>query len=879
METAAPEIPSGLRELLDKCTEYGAGIQQQLIEEHKAGNLRCDVNEEFFLRPKKLSTSASVSVLPSPPPISLHPHQIDGIRWLMAIFKNSVNGILADDMGLGKTVQVIGFLSALYGQRYFGTHLIVVPLSTLNNWKTEFEKWCPWLPIVVFHGNKDLRSGMRDWLRRRYKNSWKHQSTFAKRSQQGESVESLVKEVGCVVLTTYDMVMMDTAALCKAIPWDILIVDEAHRLKNFNCKLLNCLRKCQTEGRILLTGTPLQNNVKELWSMLNFVVPDLFTDVDAFSEWFQKAELQLVAAPCVSNTTQVAGDNSSESAFTDFAQPRPTPLTDVSLAVQRMHAALRPFFLRRTKAEIVDLKLPPKIEVVIYTPLVAEQIRLYEAMKCSDAFSNNRLMQLRKLCCHPNLFPEDKRREILLHCKTKEGPRKGKKLLDPTTLRAERNISSCHDDSPAARLAALLAGSAKFAMLDKMLRHLLQTAACKKHKILIFSQMTKVLDIIEEYFTLLQEVATATRTTATIPRKMKIKGGGCGTRTAVLPPPEPPVPHFVISSWARLDGSSSLDERISSIEQFNETRKRPREMDGDNNRKRGGHGHGNTPDGNEDDLSVFTSPAQSFKRTETGADLNQLALVSKNCDDHLHITDEEEEEDASCSPSVFLISTRSGGVGLNLVAADTVILFDCDFNPHNDQQAIDRCHRIGQTRPVVVYRLVAPSTVEEALMCVALRKKKMERVVIECGQFLQTVALSDQLTVPEVGLSSSRHIDANLQLSRFLFDESNVELDDFLGDDPPVLDREAARMLTDEPNNTTTSPTSAGGSSDDILLQSLTMRMTFGHGHITEEGGSVGDTDGVRQRRQLRERGLTDEELASVLNREQLLRDLGPPVH
>jgi hypothetical protein len=337
------------------------------------------------------------------------------------------------------------------------------------------------------------------------------------------------------------------------------------------------------------------------------------------------------------------------------------------------------------------------------------------------------------------------------------------------------------------------------------------------------------------------------------------------------------VPHFVISSWARLDGSSSLDERILSIEQFNETRKRPREMNGDN---RNG-GHGNTRDGNEDDLSVFTSPAQSQTCMATRAAPNRLALVSEDYDHHSHIADEEEEEEEEedSSPSVFLISTRSGGVGLNLVAADTVILFDCDFNPHNDQQAIDRCHRIGQTRPVVVYRLVAPSTVEEALMCVALRKKKMERVVIECGQFHQTVALSDQLTVAEVGLSSSRHIDANLQMSRFLFDESNVELDAFLGDDLPVLDRESARMMTNKLNNST-SPTSAAGSSDDILLQSLTMRMTFGHGHVTEEGGSVGDTDGVSQRRrQLRERGLTDEELASLLNREQLLRELGPPFH
>ncbi|CUF79758.1 SNF2 helicase, putative [Bodo saltans] len=853
-------IPRELQVLLNKCTEYGVGIAQQLREEHDHG-IRCaDSREEFFLKPRHPPSSSSTqpsSAAPQPP-MALHPHQVDGIRWLLAIFKNAVNGILADDMGLGKTVQVIGFLSALYGQRYFGTHLIVVPLSTLDNWKREFEKWCPWLPLVTYHGNKDFRTGMRTWLKRRYHNSWKHQPAFTQRNRQGEAVESLVKEVGCVVLTTFDMVMADAAALCKLIPWDILIVDEAHRLKNFDCKLLKCLRKCQTEGRLLLTGTPLQNNVKELWSMLNFVVPTLFDDVDEFSGWFRQAELVSAAATAADSESASSLDASAQSARNqsnhcdsdggELIDPAVPTLSEVAQAVECMHAALRPFILRRTKAEIVNLNLPPKVEIVIYTPLTANQIRFYEAMKLSDAFSNNRMMQLRKLCCHPMLFPDSKLQDLLVSHSARNGSNNNFVVDQRDLVRTKRDSRPA--ESSEQQLRTLLQGSSKFQMLDKMLRHLLpsdgdraRAGGAGAHKILIFSQMTKVLDLIENYFQLLQDVAKRDNTKTT--RRTKVSSGS-----------------FVIASWVRLDGTSSLDERIASIDQFNgssrdATKKRLRE-DGDEIFP------ACVVNGNVDDLSIFHSPPTK-------------PLLRPDFAPPQHDIGHAENDDCNevGGPSVFLISTRSGGVGLNLVAADTVILFDCDFNPHNDQQAIDRCHRIGQVRPVAVYRLVAPSTVEEALMCVALRKKKMEKVVIECGQFRHSSVTGAGATSQSQDSDACNHkVNTSPKhsvphLSRFLFDESlainDFDLDDFA---PKLTIRQNSSSNTSYFKANQRVPPH-GAPSDDALVQALTMRMTFGHCHVMDDDPKLHHSARVQQ--QKRQYHLSDEEFRSLMNREQLV--------
>eukprot|EP00736_Rhodelphis_marinus_P011437 Rmarinus@m.23235 len=428
-----------------------------------------------------------------------------------------------------------------------GPFLVVGPLSTLHNWIREFKLFCPSLPVILYHGTKEEREKMR------------------------HGVIPLAKERDAkfpVVVTSYEVTMKDQPFL-RHYHWKYIIVDEGHRLKNLNCKLVQQLKSYASANRLLLTGTPLQNNLSELWSLLNFLLPNIFDDLESFQSWFQFDSLQ--------NKEGEAGI---------IAQERSDQV------VTKLHHIIRPFVLRRVKKD-VDLTIPPKKEITLYAPLSKLQLQYYDAVRNNDLKSVltedqvavalrqgqklgmlNVLMQLRKVCNHPFLFYED----------PDDDQNDGKKL-----------VSVC----------------GKLALLDKLLPRL------RKHgnRVLIFSQMTRMMDILEDYLTF---------------RKM---------------------------SYARLDGSTPIDERQREIERF------------------------------QQDKDVF----------------------------------------------VFLLSTRAGGLGINVTAADTVILYDSDFNPQMDLQAVDRCHRIGQTRPVVIYRLVTAGTVEEMMVTRATQKRKLEKLVISGG--------------------------------------------------------------------------------------------------------------------------------------------------
>jgi SNF2 family DNA or RNA helicase len=327
--------------------------------------------------------------------------------------------------------------------------------------------------------------------------------------------------------------------------------------------------------------------------------------------------------------------------------------SDVKSTIRGMHEALRPFLLRRTKAEMVHLNLPPKFNVLLYCPLSKEQEEHYMTVRNSPKYCNNRLMQLRKVCGHTHSFPEFDPTfdDVVKHNDGKifweDNPRKNQRYFD-----------------------SLLSGSAKLRMLHRILPAL----HAKGHRVLIFSQMTRMLDIIEEYIF---------HWNLRIHTERSIANGCRGDDEAEK------IGTF---TYVRLDGSSTLEERQHSIALFKGTVETADGGDGFNPSKGVSHRNASDP--------VATSPNRGL-------------------------------------PFLFLISTRSGGLGLNIIEADTVILYDGDFNPHNDLQAVDRCHRIGQTKPVAVYRLVSPRTVEEVLMRIGLSKLKMEQLVIGCGKFNQ----------------------------------------------------------------------------------------------------------------------------------------------
>ena len=466
---------------------------------------------------------------------TMREYQVQGLNWLIGLYDNGINGILADEMGLGKTLQTISLLGYLKHMRGVdGPHIVIGPKSTLSNWHREIKRFCPTLEAFVFHGDKEQRAEIRR--------------------------TKLVPGKFDVVCTTYEMAIIEKAALSK-FTWRYLIIDEAHRIKNENSILSKVVRLYHSQYRLLITGTPLQNNLHELWALLNFLLPDVFSSSEDFDTWF-------------------ALDGQDQEAQTSV--------------VQKLHKVLRPFLLRRLKHE-VETSLPPKEEIKLYVGLSEMQLDWYKKILSKDIDAVNvgaaktRLlnlaMQLRKCTNHPYLFAG-----------AEPGP--------PYTT----------DEH-------LIFNSGKMILLDKLLTRLKEQGS----RVLIFSQMTRLLDILEDY--------------------MVFRG----------------------HQYCRIDGQTSYELRESQLDDFNAE---------------------------------------------------------------------------GSSKFVFLLSTRAGGLGINLATADIVILYDSDWNPQMDLQAQDRAHRIGQKKPVFVYRFVTEESIEERIVARAESKLRLDALVIQQGRL---TANSDQM--------------------------------------------------------------------------------------------------------------------------------------
>lgn len=321
---------------------------------------------------------------------------------------------------IGKTLQSISVLGYLHEYKNIdGPHLVMVPKSTLSNWCNEFKRWCPVLRVLRFHGSKEERQ---DIIQEKLKPA-----------AQGERDWD-------VVITTYEVVNLEKGPLTK-IAWRYLIIDEAHRLKNEASHFSQTVRLLNTQHRLLLTGTPLQNNLHELWALLNFLLPDVFASSEQFDEWFNLD----------------VEDNAAKERM-----------------ISQLHKLLRPFMLRRLKDD-VEKSLPPKSETILFTGMSTMQKTLYRQILLRDidtinSASNsnsqqsrtailNIVMQLRKCCNHPYLFPSMEDRS-----------------LDPLGDHLYLNCG-------------------KMVLLDKLLRKMKQ----RGHRVLIFSQMTRMLDIMEDY--------------------------------------------------------------------------------------------------------------------------------------------------------------------------------------------------------------------------------------------------------------------------------------------------------------------------------------------------------------------------------------------
>ncbi|XP_067621535.1 SWI/SNF-related matrix-associated actin-dependent regulator of chromatin subfamily A containing DEAD/H box 1 homolog [Eurosta solidaginis] len=511
--------------------------------------------------------------------MKLADYQIIGLNWLTVMHNQKMNGILADEMGLGKTIQVIAFLAYLKENNLAkGAHLIVVPSSTLDNWEAEIAKWCPSFVVEKYHGSQDERRRMR--------------VRYAKDGFTGFDV----------LLTTYHIVS-STPEECKMFrvcKLHYVIFDEAHMLKNMTTQRYANLIKINAEMRILLTGTPLQNNLLELMSLLCFVMPSFFAKSieDIKSLFAKKGKTE--------NTTDVS----------EFQETQ----------VERAKRIMKPFVLRRLKKDVLN-NLPKKESFIIKVPMTESQKENYRELV--DYYSNRRgeicsgdragisiMMEMRKIANHPLLmrhyFSDETLRDISerLACAPTLKKTNPQYIFEELAVMSDFQVwQMCqkHELYDINIPPRLICNSGKFQHLDKLLPKLKEDG----HRVLIFSQFTMMLDIVERY--------------------LKFRGHG----------------------YFRLDGSTAVDERQDMINDFN----------------------------------------------------------------------------ADSGTFIFLLSTKAGGVGINLTAADTCIIHDIDFNPYNDKQAEDRCHRMGQTRPVTIYRLISESTIEEGMQLVAEEKLKLEKEI------------------------------------------------------------------------------------------------------------------------------------------------------
>ncbi|KAK4261645.1 hypothetical protein QN277_004610 [Acacia crassicarpa] len=544
----------------------------------------------------------------------LKPYQLVGVNFLLLLYRKGIGGaILADEMGLGKTVQAITYLTLLkHRHNDPGPHLIVCPASVLENWERELQRWCPSFSVLQYHG-----SGRATYFKE-----------LSYLSKAGLPPPFNVLLVCYSLFERHSAQQKDDRKILKRWKWSCVLMDEAHALKDKNSyrwkNLMSVARNANQ--RLMLTGTPLQNDLHELWSLLEFMMPDIFATEDV-----------------------------------DLKKLLNTEDRDL---VGRMKSILGPFILRRLKSDVMQ-QLVPKIQRVEYVVMEVQQenaykeaIEEYRAIsqtrmaKCSGPNSNNILqvlprrqinnyfVQFRKIANHPLLIRRIYSDEDVIRFARKLHP-VGAFGFECTLDRVIEELKSYNDFSIHRLLLHYAVNDRKGVLPDRSVMSSAKCRALKKllpslqkrgHRVLIFSQWTSMLDILE--WTL----------------------------------------DVIGLTYRRLDGSTQVTERQTIVDTFN------------------------------NDTSIF-----------------------------------------AC-----LLSTRAGGQGLNLTGADTVVIHDMDFNPQIDRQAEDRCHRIGQTRPVTIHRLVTKGTVDENVYEIAKRKLVLDAAVLESGMEMDDKGDMPEKTMGEI---------------------------------------------------------------------------------------------------------------------------------
>ncbi|KAF3827778.1 hypothetical protein GH733_001013, partial [Mirounga leonina] len=500
-------------------------------------------------------------------------YQVEGMEWLRMLWENGINGILADEMGLGKTVQCIATIALMIQRGVPGPFLVCGPLSTLPNWMAEFQRFTPDIPTMLYHGTQQER-------RKLVKNIHKRKGTL---------------QIHPVVITSFEIAMRDRNALQHCY-WKYLIVDEGHRIKNMKCRLIRELKRFNADNKLLLTGTPLQNNLSELWSLLNFLLPDVFDDLKSFESWFDITSL-------------------SETAEDIIAKER-----EQNVLHMLHQVILTPFLLRRLKSD-VTLEVPPKREVVVYAPLSKKQEIFYTAIVNRTIANMFGCSEKETVELSPTGRPRRRTRKSINYSKIDDFPNELEKLISQMQPEVDRERAVVETNIPIESEVNL-----KLQNIMMLLRK------CCNHPYLI----EYPIDPVTQEFKIDEELVTNSG-------------------------------KFLI-----------LDRMLPEL-------------------KARGH-----------KMHSFNTDPDVF---------------------------------------IFLVSTRAGGLGINLTAADTVIIYDSDWNPQSDLQAQDRCHRIGQTKPVVVYRLVTANTIDQKIVERAAAKRKLEKLIIHKNQMNASGPIKEKMGI------------------------------------------------------------------------------------------------------------------------------------
>ena len=594
---------------------------------------------------------------------TMRSYQLEGLEWMLSLYENGINGILADEMGLGKTIQTIAMLAHLWENKSYGPFLIAAPLSTTSNWVAEFEKWTPSIPVMLYHGDKKEREKLR---KTRLKNPGTDQFP--------------------IMVTSYEICMNDRKYL-TSFGWQFIIIDEGHRIKNLDCRLIRELQQFQSANRLLITGTPLQNNLTELWSLLHFLLPTVFDKLSTFESWFDFSGLK---------------DKSSyEQLLSEERQ---------QYLVKSLHAVLKPFLLRRVKTDVESL-MPKKREYILFAPLTPMQRELYQAILEGTSRSYLEEKAIERLSIGLNSGAATP-----LSIRSNNGSRKRKALSGTST--PNKSAKTSRAGTPASIASNRSRGRPKknyeelsdaqyFANLEKERSD--------------SSAEDEELDSGDEE----EKIRVATFEIAKRQLMQKKLGNPIMQLRLCC---NSPYNFFNPFLKADVEGSETFASETEPDETLVSTSGKMRLLDS------------LLPE-----LIRRGHKVLIFSQFTTTLDLlgNYLALRSwqyaridgsvAQSDRQAQILAFNKPPSAKAATDVFILSTRAGGQGINLAAADTVILFDSDWNPQQDLQAMDRAHRIGQTRNVIVYRFATRNTVEQKLLESAEAKRRLEKLVIRKG--------------------------------------------------------------------------------------------------------------------------------------------------